>query len=92
MFWRIGSASIIAMMMGATVFRRMQTKRLGTPFTIPMLLAAWVFLVICVQMVNVLWLATAWPYLLGIFGLLVNGFVIFLMLLLDPSEESSPEP
>ena len=51
-------------------------------------LSTWLGSLILIQALN-LFLAVSWPYLLGVFGLLVNGFLFFVRLLLaDPEERS----
>jgi len=79
--WRSGSISFIAWQIGIAVHRARQFRAAGTPSPIPRALWAWISLIIALQALNVV-LAASWPYLLGVFGLLVNAFSFFWVLLL----------
>jgi len=85
--WRFGSAALVAMLLTISVYRRVQSKKLNVPFNVPKSMMIWVLLVALIQGLNVAHLALSWPYLLGVFSLLVNGFAIFMMLLLGPTDE-----
>ena len=87
LIWKIGGAGIIAWYIGIAIYRTRQCRRLGVPLAIPVLLRFWVAIVGVLQFVNIFSSGYAWPYLLGVFSLLVNGFSVFLMLLLSPQEK-----
>lgn len=79
--WRIGSASFMVWQIGIAAHRSRQLRATGVPSPIPRVLYAWVTLIVALQGVN-LALGASWPYLIGVFGLLVNAFSFFWVLLL----------
>lgn len=86
--WRIGSASLIAWYVGIAVFRIRQVGRTSVAVPLGRSFAAWVVFLTVLQALN-LGLGLSWPYLVGIFGLLANGFIFFLRLLLRDVEEAT---
>lgn len=79
--WRIGSVSFIVWQTAIVVHRVRQFRAAGRPSPVPRLLYPWITFVVALQALNVI-LAAPWPYLLGVFGLLVNAFSFFWVLLL----------
>lgn len=83
--WRIGSGMLAGMFVGMTFIRFRQYRRDGglkTP--LPRGLLAWVGCISVLQLVNVA-LALTWIYLLGVYTILINGFSVFMTLLLEDS-------
>lgn len=78
--WRIGSASLLVWQIGIWVHRSRQLRAVGTARATPMVLRAWVLVAVVLQALNIE-LGTSWPYLLGIFSILLNAFTFFLILL-----------
>lgn len=79
--WRTASASFMVWQIGIVVHRTRQFLATGRPLPVPRLLYVWVAFIVALQALNVV-LATPWPYLLGVFGLLVNAFSSFWVLML----------
>ena len=79
--WRIGSASLMVWQAGIAVHRTRQFRAAGRPPPVSWLVYSLVTLILTLQALNIV-LAAPWPYLLGIFGLLVNAFSFFWVLLL----------
>jgi len=48
------------------------------------LLRGWIVMIVLLQGYNVV-IAASWPYLLGVFTLLINGFLFFIHLLMGES-------
>lgn len=84
--WRIGSGALIAWYVGVGVFRINQVQRTEVPFPFRRLFGVWVAFLVLLQALNLV-LAASWPYLLGVFGILANGFLFFLRLLLGSGDE-----
>jgi len=83
--WRIGSVSLLVWQIGIAVHRSRQFRALGAN-PLPRLIFLWVAGILVLQALNIV-LGTAWPYLLGIYGLLVNAFAFFMILLLGRSRD-----
>jgi hypothetical protein len=83
--WRIASSSLLAWQVGIVFYRARQFRETGAVIPIPRVLRLWVVSVLVLQVLN-LHLAVSWPYLLGVFSLLANGFTFFLLLLLGDFE------
>ena len=79
--WRSGSMSLMIWQIGIAAHRSRQFRAGGKGSPVPRLLYAWVAGIIVLQALNVV-LGLSWPYLLGVFGILVNAFIFFLILLL----------
>lgn len=86
--WRVGSGSLIIWFASIGVFRYNQARRNTVPFPFRGLFVAWTGFLILLQALN-LALAVSWLYLVGVFGILVNGFIFFLRLLLGDFEEQA---
>ncbi len=89
--WRIGSALLLAWQVGIAVHRTRQFRSFGVTPWFPRLLGVWVAGIIAFQVAN-LGLAMSWPYLVGVFGLLVNGFSFFLLLLFGRGDPPPDAP
>jgi len=79
--WRLGSLALFAWQAAIAVRRVRQFRSYGNPNPLPRVFAVWVALYTAAQIPNVV-LAAAWPYMLGVFGILVNSFGFFMVLLL----------
>ena len=63
-----------------------QGRRLGLSNTVPKMFFLWNAVVLGGAQVLNLALGLSWLYLIGVYGILVNGFVIFLRLLLGDDD------
>ena len=79
--WRVVSASLVIWFASIGAFRFNQARRSEVPFPFRGIFVAWTGFLILLQVLNFA-LAVSWPYLVGVFGILANGFVFFLRLLL----------
>jgi hypothetical protein len=79
--WRVGSIALITWFIGAPAYRLYQARQPGVRFVIARGVIAMVVPIILLLSANVAFFCTSWPYLVGILGILVNGFVTFLALL-----------
>jgi Ca2+/H+ antiporter len=79
--WRFGSGALVIWFVSIGAFRFDQARRNAVPFPFRGGFAAWTGFLVLLQTLN-LALSVSWPYLIGAFGLLVNGFIFFLRLLL----------
>lgn len=80
--WRVGSAMLGGLFILAAAFRIQQYRGQGGEQPLPRSLVAWVGCISILQLANV-GLATVWIYLLGVYTLLINGFSVFMTLLLE---------
>lgn len=80
--WKIGSGSLLAWYIGIVPYRVLQTRKLGVSSSLPRPLVMWVSASALLQIYNLTTSGLLWPYLAGIFSLVVNGFSVFLLLLL----------
>ena len=55
---------------------------------IPRHVSIWGAISIVLQIYNVAGEGRSWPYLFGIMGLLMNGFSVFLILVLSPTDDA----
>ena len=82
--WVYGSGLLIVWLVGITIYRRKQSSKSGVRnLFFANIMVAWVLSNITLQIVNIFILAVSWPYLFGVFGLLVNGSIVFTILLFD---------
>ncbi|MGR8946823.1 MAG: hypothetical protein ACU84Q_02170, partial [Gammaproteobacteria bacterium] len=58
-----------------------QSRKLSVRLPIPRLLVVWAVLSASLQIYNLTTPGIAWPYLFGVFSLVINGFSVFLLLL-----------
>lgn len=80
--WKTGSGALLAWYAGIVPYRVVQNRKLGAARALPPLLLLWAAVASSLQVYNLATPATAWPYLFGVFSLVVNGFSVFLLLLL----------
>jgi hypothetical protein len=85
--WRLQSLSLLVFQVGIAAYRTRQFRREGVAPVFPRSLGIWVTTVVLLQCL-ILVLATAWPYLVGVLGLLVNGFSFFPILLFGRASEA----
>lgn len=83
--WKFGGAVLICWYVGAVSFRVRQSKALGVTMPIPKPVLVWASVALVLQIYNISTEGVAWPYLFGVTGLLINGFSVFLILVLKPS-------
>ena len=86
--WKVASGALICWIVGAVSFRIHQSKVLGVPMPIPRHVSIWGAISIVLQIYNVAGEGRSWPYLFGIMGLLMNGFSVFLILVLSPTDDA----
>lgn len=84
--WRVGSFTLLVWQAWIAVRRIRQFRAGGVPSPVPRTLFAWITAILLLQGLNV-GLGVSWPYLLGVFGILVNAFTFFLILLLGGTDE-----
>lgn len=84
--WKICSGILICWLIGAPLFRARQSKVLGVKQQIPKHVLVWAFVAIVLQCYNIATEGKAWPYLFGVTTMLINGFSVFLLLVLKPTE------
>jgi hypothetical protein len=84
--WKICSGALICWLIGAPLFRARQSKALGVKQQIPRHVLVWAVISIILQCYNIATTGTAWPYLFGVTTMLINGFSVFLILVLKPVE------
>jgi hypothetical protein len=84
--WRIASSLLLTWILGIAAYRVRQFRQLEVGRDFPRLLAVLVGVGAILQCLN-LALATSWPYLVGVFGVLVNGFSFFLLLLFGRQQD-----
>lgn len=89
LIWKIGSCGLLVWYVGAVPYRLNQSRKLGVSSPMPRLLVVWVALSSLLQGYNLSTPGLAWPYLFGVFSLVVNGFSVFLLLLLGSESEES---
>jgi len=87
--WRIGSVLLLVCQLALVVLRTRQFQAAGVRTRPPLWLVAWVSSILVLQAVNIV-LGVSWPYLLGVFGFLGNGFFFFLRLLFSDWDNESP--
>ena len=84
--WKVSSAALTAWIVCAIGFRVRQSRVHGVPMPIPRHVSAWGAVSVVLLVYNIERAGTSWPYLFGVFGLLMNGFSVFLVLVLSPTE------
>lgn len=89
--WKTGSGALLAWYIGIVPYRIAQNRKSGAARSLPRLLL-WAALAASLQIYNLTTSGTAWPYLFGIFGLVVNGFSVFLLLLLGTDSDDRDRP
>jgi len=87
--WRVGSLCILIWQLFFAAFRTRQFQTAGVRTRPPLWLISWVSLIVISQSANI-FLSVSWLYLLGVFGILGNGFIFFVYLLfLDWEDENT---
>lgn len=86
--WKACSAVLICWLIGAPVFRARQCKVLGVKQQIPTHVLVWAVISIVLQCYNIAAAGAAWPYLFGVTTMLINGFSVFLILVLKPADST----
>jgi hypothetical protein len=85
--WRLCSGSLLMWQSGIVVHRRRQFRNLGLSVSTPRLLYILLAVNLLLQAINLV-LAEAWPFLVGVVGILANGFTFFLRLLFAGTGDS----
>lgn len=88
--WKVSSGALICWIVGALTFRLRQSRKYGVPMSIPGHIRVMGVFAIAFQIYNIQGPGQAWPFLFGIMTVLVNGFSVFLILVLSPVKEESP--
>jgi len=84
--WRVASAAMLVWQLGIFVHRTRQFRKFEGGAPLPWFIPAGAGVIILLQALNLV-LGVSWPYLLGVFGMLVSGFSFFMVLLLGPNED-----
>ena len=85
--WRAGSALLFAWFVAAPGYRLYQARRPDVRFPISRGVMVFIIPLLCLEFVNI-FRGESWPYLLGVMGILTNGFATFLDLLFSKTEEA----
>lgn len=85
--WKTGSVAIFCWIVGAVWFRARQSRKHGVRQQIPKYILVFGSIALVLQIYNIAVLGEAWPYLFGITIILVNGFSVFLILVLAPTDD-----
>ena len=80
--WLIGSTGLLVWYVGVIPCRLRQARKLDVQQPMPRPLLAWAVAAALLQVYNLTTPGLPWPYLCGVFSLVVNGFTVFLILLL----------
>lgn len=92
LLWKISSGALVCWIVGAMAFRLRQSRVHGVAMPIPWHVRVLGVIAIALQVYNIAHLGRSWPYLFGITALLINGFSVFLLLVLSPLDsESAPD-
>ena len=86
--WKIGSFGMLLWYVAVGSLRKRQSTKLGSPVPIPFVNFTWVVAICILQSYNIIAGGKAWPYLIAVFGLVANGFVAFVLLLMSPVESN----
>lgn len=89
--WKISSGALACWIAGALYFRLRQSKAIGIPMQIPVHVRALGIPSVFLQIYNIAVLGQAWPFLFGLMAILMNGFSVFLILVLNPVEEDETQ-
>ena len=82
--WKVSSAALACWIVGAIYFRMRQSKAFGIAMQIPIHVRLVGIISVAFQLYNLAIAGQAWPYLFGIMTILMNGFSVFLILVLKP--------
>jgi len=86
--WRTGSVLILVWQLVFAAFRTRQFRAIGVRTRPPLWLVSWVCSIVVLQAANVV-LGVSWLYLLGVFGILGNGFLFFIRLLFSDWDDEN---
>jgi len=90
--WKVSSGVLTCWIVCAIGFRMHQSRRFRVPMPIPRHVSVWGTVSVAMQIFNIVHEGASWPYLFGVFGLLLNGFSVFLVLVMSPTETpASPD-
>lgn len=92
--WRVGSGLQSVWIAGIALFRTRQARSYSVSAVSDVAgwpTSLWMSSIGALQLLNLV-LGEAWPYLVGVIGILVNGFVFFLRLLLGGSSRAGEAP
>jgi hypothetical protein len=84
--WQVASGALITWIVTAIGFRMRQSRSLGVRMPIPRHVTVWGVVSVGLLIYNVAGDGKSWPYLFGIMGLLMNGFSVFLILVLGSTD------
>ncbi|MDA1075902.1 MAG: hypothetical protein O3A63_14225 [Proteobacteria bacterium] len=87
--WTVCSCALIAWLILAIAFRAQQARAAGVRMTLPGLILVLAVGALGLQIYNITGPRVAWPYMAGVSALLVNGFTMFLLLLLRPVDDET---
>ena len=82
--WKISSAALLCWIVGAIAFRMKQSRKYEVAMPIPMHIRVLAAISFALQIYNIAGVGQSWPYLIGIMTILMNGFSVFLILVLNP--------
>lgn len=88
--WKLCSGALVCWIVGATAFRLRQSRTHGVAMPIPRHVRMLGVIAVPLQVYNIASAGHSWPYLFGIMTLLVNGFSVFLVLVLSPLDDELP--
>jgi hypothetical protein len=78
--WRLCSGALLLWMAGISVHRNRQFQSFTHPVAFPKMMYVWMIVLVVLQAINI-FLGESWPFILGVVGILGNGFIFFLLLL-----------
>ena len=84
--WRAGSISLLLFLFAIGAGRTRQFRKAGLVPKLPRAMPVWVICSALLQALNI-HLEASWPYLVGTFLIVLNGFTFFLMLLFGNTSE-----
>ena len=87
--WRVGSGCLTAWFIVLPYVRYRQSRDLGVEYPVARGIVMLLPLLLILEISNTFY-GAGWPYLVGILGILANGFATFLALLFSNSENDSP--
>ena len=88
--WVVGSFATLVWYVIVGSIRKRQSAKLGTGVKIPTVNFIWVAIICILQSYNIILGGEPWPYLIAVFGLVANGFMAFVLLLLSPGDLDEP--
>lgn len=85
--WCICGGALTAWITIAGSYRAIQSRSAGVTLPLPRPVLTLGAIAVILQVYNILGPRDAWPFLAGLIALVVNGFSMFLLLLLRPLDE-----